>query len=66
MADTLIAFLVLKKVNNLITMEKGNMKKSKMIAHTALASLFAVTVLAATSQPVEAGKKKMEMLNEKK
>ncbi len=36
------------------------MKKSKMIAHTALASLFAVTVLAATSQPVEAGKKKME------
>ena len=35
------------------------MKKSKMIAHTALASLFAVTVLAA-SQPVEAGKKKME------
>ena len=35
------------------------MKKSKMIAHTALASLFAVTVLA-TSQPVEAGKKKME------
>ncbi|MCK4587163.1 MAG: DUF2282 domain-containing protein [Gammaproteobacteria bacterium] len=35
------------------------MKKSKLIAHTALASLFAVTVMAA-SQPVEAGKKKME------
>ena len=35
------------------------MKKSKLIAHTALASLFAVTVMA-TSQPVEAGKKKME------
>lgn len=35
------------------------MKNGKLIAHTALASLFAVTVLAA-SQPVEAGKKKME------
>ena len=35
------------------------MNKSKMIAHTALASLFAVTVMTA-SQPVEAGKKKME------
>jgi len=35
------------------------MNKSKLIAHSALASLFAVTVMAA-SQPVEAGKKKME------
>ena len=35
------------------------MKNSKLIAHSALASLFAVSVLA-VSQPVEAGKKKME------
>jgi uncharacterized membrane protein len=35
------------------------MKNSKAIAHSALASLFAVSVLAA-SQPVEAAKKKME------
>ncbi len=35
------------------------MKKSTVIAHTALASLFAVTVMTA-SMPVEAGKKKME------
>lgn len=35
------------------------MKTSKVIAHSALASLFAVTVMAA-STPVEAGKKKME------
>jgi uncharacterized membrane protein len=35
------------------------MKNAKLIAHSALASLFAVGVLA-TSQPVEAGKKKME------
>jgi uncharacterized membrane protein len=36
-----------------------NMKTSKVIAHSALASLFAVTVMAA-STPVEAGKKDME------
>lgn len=35
------------------------MKNSKLIAQTALASLFAVSVLA-VSEPVEAGKKKME------
>jgi uncharacterized membrane protein len=35
------------------------MKNSKLIAQSALASLFAVSVLA-ISQPVEAGKKNME------
>jgi uncharacterized membrane protein len=35
------------------------MKNSKLIAQSALASLFAVSVLA-VSQPVEAGKKDME------
>lgn len=35
------------------------MNTSKLIAHSALASLFAVTVMAA-STPVEADKKKME------
>jgi len=35
------------------------MKKSHLIAHTALASLFAVTVMA-TSQSAEAGKKDLE------
>lgn len=35
------------------------MKNSKLIAHSALASLFAVSVLA-TTQPAEAAKKKME------
>lgn len=35
------------------------MKTSKLIAHSALASLFAVTVLGA-SQPAEAANKKME------
>lgn len=35
------------------------MKNSKLIAQTALASLFAVSVLA-VSEPVEAGKKKLE------
>jgi uncharacterized membrane protein len=35
------------------------MKNSKLIAHSALASLFAVSVFA-ISEPVEAGKKKME------
>lgn len=35
------------------------MKNSKLIAQTALASLFAVSVLA-VSEPVEAGKKNME------
>jgi uncharacterized membrane protein len=35
------------------------MKNAKLIAHSALASLFAVGVLAA-SEPVQAAKKKME------
>ncbi len=36
------------------------MKNSKLIARSALASLLAVGVLTTVSQPVEAGKKKME------
>jgi uncharacterized membrane protein len=36
------------------------MKNSKLIAQSALASLFAVGVLTTISQPAEAGKKDME------